>query len=198
MAAERKARGGRLAAVFAVVGARLRSLKRGATPSAEGAEEPFASIEDTTPGADFALERNAALGAATGTGMHRAPRGLRGFLELVVHNRVVLVGVAGVLVLVLIVSIVALVASAPPEPLADVPRPTAAGEAYAARLLVPPDPALEPKIALERDPKPVYTAEEVRKVADALGLGADLASIDIAPIAAKNDAAIAALWGTVP
>lgn len=145
---------------------------------------PFASKKDRA-------KRPAKAGGASESAARERPR-LKDIVALVFRNRIVLVSTVSILVLFLLIAITALVTGAPPKALSEGVAPTPEGEALVSEWLLPDDESLLPVIELEREPKSVYTSVDVARFAT------DPAGVDSSALSARNDAAAAALFGTVP
>ncbi|HTX72990.1 MAG TPA: hypothetical protein VMC79_09220 [Rectinemataceae bacterium] len=152
------------------------------------APEPFSSIEDSSPNADLLMSANAAPGLA---GRQSAKPDFRAAFEALSHRKGVLLGVAVVLGFVLVLAITAIIVGAPPPPPAAAPHFDREGEALVRQWLVPPGSALEPRMEMERETMPHYSAKE------AFTLGVDPAEADVTGLQESNDARLNELFRTV-
>lgn len=162
--------------------------KRRKAASGRASLEPFASIEDDTPGADLSLERNAAIALRK----RRERVDIREAAAAFFGNRLALAATASLLFVLLLLATAAFIVGRPPKPL---PPPAAVdpeGAALVGEFLLPPETILEPRVELDREPKRVYTG------ADAARFRTDPAGVDSSALSARNDAAAEALFGTVP
>lgn len=167
---------------------RLLEALPGAKRSAPSAPEPFAAIEDETASTDILLEANAAPGLQKGAGR----LDLGATVAALAKNRTLLAGLALALVFLLVLAVTALVVGAPPAAAKGAaPRIDPEGEALVRRWILPPGIGLEPRVELEREGPPAYTA------AEAYALGLDPASADVSGLKSRNDAELGALFGAV-
>lgn len=162
--------------------------RRPGKASETGSLEPFSSIEDETPGADLSLEKNAAIAFKR----KRERIDLREAAAAFFGNRTALLSTAAVLLVLLLLATAAFIAGRPPKPLPAAAAVDPEGEALVGKFIIPPETVLEPRVELDREPKRVYTE------ADAARFRTDPAGVDIQALAARNDAAAEALFGTVP
>jgi hypothetical protein len=176
---------------------RLPFLKMGMARKAKGAE-PFAFIEDETPGNDSLSEPNAVPASALRAASRGEAPDFKGILATLLANRLFVLVSIGVLCLGLALAVAALIAGAPPEPVA----PTAViapGGKDAVRGLIPPRRAeeeLDARVELERPEGAVYTAEEAERIlSETRSRAADL---DISGLAAENDREAERLYESVP
>ena len=139
--------------------------------------EPFSAIEDETPVGDLLSAENAAHGMAT-QGRKREALDFRALIEAAVKKPSVLIGIFVVLAFLLA--------------LAVTPPLTEKGEALVKTWLPPPGDPLEPRMAMEREGSPGWTAE------DAARLGINPDPMVAAQLRDKNDEAIDDLFRTVP
>jgi hypothetical protein len=153
--------------------------------------EPFSAIEDETPVGDLLSAANAAHGMAT-QGRKREALDFRALIEAAVKKPSVLIGVFVVLAFLLALAVTAAIVTAPPKALAVTPPLTEKGEALVKSWLPPPGDPLEPRMAMERDGAPGWTAE------DAARLGINPDPMVAAQLRDKNDEAIDDLFRTVP
>lgn len=175
------------AALRAALGRLLGALpfvKRALPPS----PEPFSSIEDATPNEDVLFSANAAPGLAASK---RARIDFKSAVEAASHKTGLLIGLAAALGFLLVLAVTAILVSAPPPAPPRAPTLDKEGEALVRSWLVPPGSALEPRMEMERESIPGYSA------ADAFRLGLDPAKADLSKSEAANDAAAEELFRTV-
>jgi len=155
--------------------------------------EPFHELEDNSSEDDDSFAPNAIPSKTVG------PKRAR--LDFVAIGKDLLsrpAFLAGLAVLVLFVAAlvtVAIVVNAEPpvSPSQAASRPsTPEGRAAAARLILPPDPALDLSPPMEREAHFPYTDADIRRLAPTH------AADEIAPIAGRNDRAMDAIFGAVP
>jgi hypothetical protein len=166
---------------------RLPFVKRASAPT----PEPFSTIEDDTPLGDLLSSQNAAPIAPVSKAGRERPD-IRGLLESAIKRRSVLIGMLTALALILIVAVVAIAVSVPPQAPKEAKPFTKAGETLVKSWLPPSGDPLEPRVEMEREGVPKYTA------ADAAKIGRPSDPGTAASLAEKNDEAIDDLYGTVP
>jgi hypothetical protein len=166
---------------------RIPFLKRAIKASSP---EPFSSIEDGSPTSDAVIEVNAAHPAPgfAEAGPRPDPRAL---VALVVKNKPLFAGTLVLLGFLLAWALTAIVVGLPARRLAPSPALSPEGKALVRRWILPRGPSVEPRIWLEREGPPDYTAQ------DAIRLGADPAGVDITGLQSRNDAEIEELYRTV-
>jgi hypothetical protein len=153
--------------------------------------EPFSAIEDDSPVGDFLSASNAAPGMANqGSGRERPD--FHAILEMAVKSPAILVGAFVVLVFLLALAATAVIVRAPPRSGSTMVPFTKKGEALVKTWLLPPGDPLEPRMAMEREGLPAYSAEDAAR----LGINSD--PLVAARLRDRNDEAIEDLFGTVP
>jgi hypothetical protein len=184
--AKKKAGLGSIAQVAGGVLSRLPFLPKRPTST----PEPFSAIEDETPFGDVLSSPNVAPGMAKGAQAEGRPD-LRAILESILRNKPTLIGIIAALSFLLILAVTAIVVTIPPKaPEASAPL-TQKGEAVVKTWLPPPGDPLEPRMPMEREDAPAYTAE------DAVKIGIDIDPIKLAELRDKNDKTIEDLYRTV-
>ena len=130
-----------------------------------GAHEPFDDLEDASPDSDESFEPNA-LPAAQGAGKNFPRIDFGAIVKAFLGNHILLGITGAVLLVVLAMAVTAILADSPPPPPKSVSKPiTDEGRALAHRFLLPPDPALDLSPPMEREPKLVYTDEDMKTYA---------------------------------
>ena len=153
--------------------------------------EPFSAIEDATPLGDHLSAANAAHGMASKASKREA-LDFRALMESAVKNPSVLIGICVVLAFLLALVVTAVIVTAPPKALTVTPPLTEKGEALVKTWLPPPGDPLEPRMAMEREGAPAWSAE------DAARFGINPDPVAAAQLRDKNDEAIDDLFRTVP
>lgn len=156
------------------------------------AEEPFQELEDHSPEPDESFVPNA-LPSKTAAAGRRVDLAAIG--KDLLSRPPFVAGLAALLLFGLALLVVAFIVNAAPPSgpsQAELRPPTPEGRAAAARLILPPDPALDLSPPLEREPRIPYTDEDIRRLAPVPDLGA------AGPIAGRNDRAMDVLFGAVP
>lgn len=187
----------RLVEALRSLAGRLPFLKMGMARKAKGAE-PFAFIEDETPGNDSLSEPNAVSPSALRAASRGEAPDFKGILATLLANRVFILVSVGVLCLGLALAVAALIAGAAPEPVAPAAA-VAPGGKDAVRGLVPPRRAeseLDARVELERPESAVYTVEEAGRVLAASRGRID--GLDISGLAAQNDEEAKRLYESIP
>jgi hypothetical protein len=159
-------------------------------PGPQSAPEPFTAIEDETPVGDLLSEANAAPGAAP------PPKEKTGIdfgavADAASKNPVVLAVGVIVLIFLVAVAVTMIIVNAPPKPIRSSSAFSEEGAALVKTWLLPPGDPLEPRIEFEREGAPDYTA------VDAAEIGLARSSEYIVQLAARNDAAMDDVYGTV-
>jgi hypothetical protein len=153
------------------------------------ADEPFESLEDSSPESDESFEPNALPGA------HRAETpGIdwKGLVHGFLHNRLFVGIVAAFLLFAIVLVATSIIAGAPPAADKAISRPiTEEGRAAARRFLLPADPALDLEPPMTREPRFPYTDEDMKRFAP------EHDPRSLPDLMLKNDQAIEALFGTV-
>jgi hypothetical protein len=130
-----------------------------------GAHEPFDDLEDASPDSDESFEPNALPTAHPG-GPARPRIDFGAIVKAFLGNRLLLGVTGALLVVVLAMAVTAILADRPPPAPAVLSKPvTEEGRALARRFLLPPDPALDLSPPMEREPKLVYTDEDMKTYA---------------------------------
>ena len=176
---------------------RLPFLKMGMAKKAKGVE-PFAFVEDETPGADSLSEPNAVPASALRAASRGGAPNFKEIFATLLANRVFVLVSVGVLCLGLALAVAALIAGAPPKPVAPA-AVIAPGGKDAVRGLVPPRSAedeLGARVELERPEGAVYTVEEAGQVLSSTRRQAG--GLDISGLAAQNDEEAARLYESIP
>jgi hypothetical protein len=153
--------------------------------------EPFSAIEDDGSVGDFLSASNAAPGM-TAQGSGRGRLDFHALLELAVKSPAILVGIFVVLALLLAIAVTAVIVTVPPKASRAGAPFTEKGEALVKTWLPLPGDPLEPRMAMEREGFPKYSAE------DAARLGINPDPLVAARLRDRNDEAIEDLFGTVP
>jgi hypothetical protein len=151
--------------------------------------EPFAAIEDDTPLGDLLSSANAAPGLRSAPKQRLEPRAL---LATALKSPGILIALIALLGFGLVLIITSVIVNSPPRAAAAPPPFTEKGEALVRTWLPPPGDPFEAGMAMEREGRPVYSAEDAAR----LGLGLDPSAL--ASLRDKNDEAIEDLYGTVP
>jgi hypothetical protein len=152
--------------------------------------EPFSAIEDDSPVGDFLSASNAAPGMGV-QGSERGRLDFRGLLESAVKRPAILVGIFVILAFLLTLAVTAVIVTAPPKASRTEAPFTEKGQALVKTWLLPPGDPLEPRMAMEREGLPAYSAE------DAARLGINPDPLVAARLRDRNDEAIEDLFGTV-
>ena len=156
-------------------------------------EEPFHELEDQSPEDDDSFSPNA-LPPKT-AGPKRAKLDFGALAKDLVSRPAVIGGIGAIAAFVVALAVVGIIANeAPPaNPALHASKPsTSEGRAAAARLQLPPDPALDLSPPMEREPRFPYTDDDLRRLAPIH------AADELAPIAERNDRAMDAIFGAVP
>ena len=158
------------------------------------APEPFSAIEDDTPLGDLLSSPNAAPSAAPASTRERPDfRAVAtSAVEAAVKNTPILIGIIVVVVFLLMLAVTALIVNSPPKAPAAAAPFTEIGQSLVKTWLPPPGDPLEPRMAMERDGPPAYSAEDAAR----LGIASEPSTL--AALRDKNSAAIEDLYGTVP
>jgi hypothetical protein len=187
----------RLVEALRSLAGRLPFLKMGMARKAKGVE-PFAFVEDETPGNDSLREPNAVPSSALRAASRgEAPDFKEIFAKLLANRLFVLVSV-GVLCLGLALAVASLIASAPPKPVTPA-AVIAPGGKDAVRGLVPPrstEAELGARVELEWPESAVYTVEDAGGLLSATRSRA--VDLDISGLAARNDEEAARLYESIP
>jgi len=160
--------------------------------------EPFAFVEDDTPGADSLSEPNAVPASALrGASRGEAPN-FKEIFSTLLANRLFVFASALVLCLGLALAVAALIAGAPPKPVPAEAVIAPGGKDAVRGLISPlrPDKELEARVELERPEGAVYTVEEAERVLSETRKRAELP--DVSGLAAHNDEEAAKLYESVP
>ena len=159
--------------------------------------EPFSAIEDDTPMGDLLSATNVAPGM-TAQGPAREKVDFRALLEVVVNKPAILAGVFAFLALLLALAVTSAIVTAPPSKTVAAAAAAAAapfsekGESLVKTWLPPPGDPLEPRMAMEREGAPAYSAQ------DAARLGVFPDPVREARLREMNDQTVEDLLGTVP
>jgi hypothetical protein len=152
--------------------------------------EPFTAIEDDTPVSDLLSEVNAAPIAAPPP-KEKAGIDLGAVANAASKNPIVLAVGIIVLLFLVAVAITILIVNAPPKPIMSSSKLSQEGSALVKTWILPPGDPLEQRIEFEREGAPAYTA------ADAAKIGLARSAEYIVQLAARNDAAMDDVYGTV-
>jgi len=162
--------------------------------SKPAAPEPFAAVEDDTPGADALLEPNAALiRRKDGTrGMPERERiDLRAVLAAILARKPLAAALGAGLLLLVALAATGIAMRLPQKPLRPSATATLEGSRALDRMVAPPETSFRPRMEMERDGASGYTME------DAVEAGVDWDAIDLDALRERNDADLDRLFGTV-
>lgn len=187
----------RLVEALRALAGRVPFLKLGIAKKAKG-PEPFAFVEDDTPGADSLSEPNAVPASSLRAASRGEAPNFKEILSTLLANRLFVAASALVLCLGLALAVAALIAGASPKPVPAEAVISPEGK-DAVRGLIPPlrsDKELEARVELERPEDAAYTVEEAEGVLAETRSRAKVP--DVSGLAAHNDEEAAKLYESVP
>lgn len=117
---------------------------------------------------------------------------LKSFVDAVLGNRLAVGLLLVSLASFLAIAIVAFVVTTPPRSEKKEASASEEGLALLKRFILPESPGIELRVELERELRPMYTAEDVAR------FRTDSASVDLQDLHARNQAELEALYATVP